>query len=146
MLFNLIIGIVMILVVSFQYGTSLIGNMDMTTLIYFISGNILFISTTGSMKRYFELFRISFLKSDKTSLSLSEAYKLNTYLVVINVMFGAIIYVLSKLTIFNNILDPTLIGPYTSFSLYGIIFPLWTITFILVPQRFKLSNLSILKE
>lgn len=146
MIINLIVGIIAVAFVSQNFGSSLFESIDITTAIFFFIGNLMFMISTGVRKAYLELFKITFLKSKTTDISLKEAQKLNLYLILLNILLGFIIYLLSKLTIFNHIQDPSLIAPLTAYSLHGIIIPLIIIAFVLLPQRLLISNHDILKN
>jgi len=125
---------------TMEVGVAFIEQTSLTIIIYYLLVNIAFVLATGSKKRYLELFRLTFKSGKETAEKKADLMSLNTYLIASNIIFSVIVNIIIKISMFGNLSDPSSFGAFSSHSLIAFLYALLIVAFILVPQRYILSN------
>jgi len=125
---------------TMEVGVAFIEQTSLTIIIYYLLVNIAFVLATGSKKRYLELFRLTFKSGKETAEKKADLMSLNTYLIASNIIFSVIVNIIIKISMYGNLSDPSSIGAFSSYSLIVFLYVLLFIAFILIPQRYILSN------
>ncbi len=140
MLISLIVGLTALAFMTMEVGVAFIEQTSLTIIIYYLLVNLAFVLATGSKKRYLELFRLTFKSGKETAEKKADLMSLNTYLIASNIIFSVIVNIIIKISMYGNLSDPSSIGAFSSYSLIVFLYVLLFIAFILIPQRYILSN------
>ena len=140
MIMSLIVGLTALAFMTMEVGVAFIEQTSLTIIIYYLLVNLAFVLATGSKKRYLELFRLTFKSGKETAEKKADLMSLNTYLIASNIIFSVIVNIIIKISMYGNLSDPSSIGAFSSYSLIVFLYVLLFIAFILIPQRYILSN------
>jgi len=140
MIMSLIVGLTALAFLTMEVGVAFIEQTSLTIIIYYLLVNLAFVLATGSKKRYLEMLRLTFKSVKESAEKKADLMSLNTYLIAINIIFSVIVNIIIKISMYGNLSDPSSIGAFSSYSLIVFLYVLLFIAFILIPQRYILSN------